>query len=122
MVGMLEILGYAIVAGTAAQVALGLFGTWRRGHLERRSFAAEARLFERQVELSLRRAEAERDLTVNSWSGYRKLKVVRKIREAEDVHSFELAAPAAISARPVPDVPGAHSGTGQATGPLLFPV
>tara|TARA_R110002126_G_scaffold18259_4_gene70006 strand:- start:568 stop:1842 length:1275 start_codon:yes stop_codon:yes gene_type:complete len=104
MVGMLEILGYAIVAGTAAQVALGLFGTWRRGHLERRSFAAEARLFERQVELSLRRAEAERDLTVNSWSGYRKLKVVRKIREAEDVHSFELAA---HNGRPLPQyLPG----------------
>lgn len=99
MIEVLEALGYVIVAGTAAQVALGLFGTWRRGRLERRSFAAEARLFERRVELSLRRAEAERDLTVNSWSGFRKLKVTRKIREAEDVHSFELTA---HNGRPLP--------------------
>ena len=104
MTGMLEILGYAIVTGTAAQVALSLFGTWRRGLLERRNFAAEARLFERQVELSLRRAEAERDLTVNSWSGFRKLTVVRKVREAEDVHSFELVA---HNGRPLPQfLPG----------------
>ncbi|MDF1792696.1 MAG: 2Fe-2S iron-sulfur cluster-binding protein [Thalassobaculaceae bacterium] len=89
---MLETLGYVIVAGTAVQMVLSLYGTWRRGCLERRSFAAEARLFERRVELSLRRAEAERDLTVNAWSGFRKLKVVRKVREAEDVHSFELTA------------------------------
>lgn len=99
MTGLLETLGYVIVAGTAAQMVLGLFGTWRRGYLERRSFAAEARLFERRVELSLRRAEAERDLAANSWSGFRKLKVVRKIREAEDVHSFELVA---HNGRPLP--------------------
>ncbi|WP_281685612.1 2Fe-2S iron-sulfur cluster-binding protein [Thalassobaculum salexigens] len=99
MIGILETLGYVIVAGTAAQMALGLYGTWRRGYLERRSFAAEARLFERRVELSLRRAEAERDLAVNSWSGFRKLKVVRKVREAEDVHSLELVA---HNGRPLP--------------------
>lgn len=99
MSGILETLGYVIVAGTFAQMALGLYGTWRRGYFERRSFAAEARLFERRVELSLRQAEAERDLAVSSWSGFRKLKVVRKVREAEDVHSFELTA---HNGRPLP--------------------
>ncbi|MEQ8813210.1 MAG: 2Fe-2S iron-sulfur cluster-binding protein [Thalassobaculum sp.] len=99
MIGMLEAVGYAIVAGTLAEAAVGLAGTWRRGALERRSLAAESKLFERRLELSLRRAEVERDRAVNTWSGYRKLKVIRKIREAEGVHSLELAA---HNGRPLP--------------------
>lgn len=106
MIGVLETIGYVIVAGTAAEVALSLFGTWRRGYLERRAFATEARLFEHRVEASLRRAEAERDLTVNSWTGFRKFKVVRKIREADDIHSFELVA---HNGRPLPQfLPGQY--------------
>ena len=106
MAGVIETIGYVIVAGTAAEMALSLFGTWRRGYLERRSFAAEASLFERRVALSLSRAEAERDLTVNSWSGFRKFKVARKIREADNIHSFELVA---HNGRPLPQyLPGQY--------------
>lgn len=92
MIGLLEAAGYAIVAGAAADIAVGLAGRWRRSRLARRSVAAEASLFARHAELSLRRAELERDRAVNAWSGYRKLTVARKIPEADDVHSFELAA------------------------------
>ncbi|MBI1207857.1 MAG: 2Fe-2S iron-sulfur cluster binding domain-containing protein [Azospirillum sp.] len=90
MIGALEAVGYLIVAGAAGQAAVGLADGWRRSRQERRIAEADARLFERQAELLLSRAAAERDRVVNTWNGYRKFSVARKIREAEGITSFEL--------------------------------
>lgn len=104
MIGLLEAAGYAIVAGTAAEVAVGLTGAWRRNRLELRNAAVEASWFERHAGLSLRRAQLEHDRATNSWSGFRKMTVARKIREADGIHSFELVA---HDGRPLPSyLPG----------------
>ncbi len=106
MIGVLEAVGYAIVAGTAVEALLGLSGTWRRAVLERRAAAIETGLFERRVEMSLRRAEAERDLAGGTWTGFRKLKVASKTLEADGIHSFELVA---HNGRPLPPfMPGQY--------------
>jgi uncharacterized protein len=90
VIGVLEVAGYAVVAGAAAQAAAGVSGAVQRQVLARRRAAAEARLFEERAQIILREAELERDRHEMSWDGYRKFYIDRKVTEAKDVCSFYL--------------------------------
>lgn len=92
MVGVLEAAGIAIVAGSVAQAAVGLYGVVRRRAGEAGRARENARLFREHARLLLQTERAERDRNELSWNGQRKFYIDRKVMEAKDVCSFYLKA------------------------------
>ncbi len=81
--------GAALVAAVGLQTAIAVFiGARRLHHLQR-----QARLEQDRLNLTLRAARIQSqtaEAEKASWNGWRKFTVARKIRECEDVYSFEL--------------------------------
>ncbi len=90
MVGIVEVAGLAIVGGCAAQMAMGLYGTFQRRVRESDVAAREARLFQQRAQLLLQSDQVERERSELSWNGNRKFYIDRKVEEAKDICSFYL--------------------------------
>ena len=89
-VGLLEVAGYAIVGAALLQAGTGLAGTLRRQALRARRERAEIDLFRDRARELLRAAEAAREKSELSWTGFRKFEVADKVPEAEGICSFYL--------------------------------
>ncbi|MFQ5785581.1 MAG: 2Fe-2S iron-sulfur cluster-binding protein [Alphaproteobacteria bacterium] len=90
MVGIIEAAGWAIVGGSAAQAATGLYGAIQRRLRESATAARDARLFEQRARLLLQSDRADRERSELSWNGNRKFYIDRKVEEAKDICSFYL--------------------------------
>ena len=90
MVGLLEVAGYAIVGAALLQAGGGLAGTLRRQALRVRREKAEIDLFRQRARELLRAAEAAREKSELSWTGFRKFEIADKVEEAENICSFYL--------------------------------
>jgi ferredoxin-NADP reductase len=85
-----QVLGAVIVAAALLQVAILFFGSWRRLSFERSQQDLALKLLQARVagETSLR--QMERDRVGRTWSGVRKFRIERKVRESRDVCAFYL--------------------------------
>ena len=90
MAGIIEVVGWVIVGGSAALMAVGLYGAIQRRVRESTTAAREARLFQQRAQLLLQSNRADRERSELSWNGNRKFYIDQKVEEAKDICSFYL--------------------------------
>ncbi len=90
LAGIIEVVGWVIVVGFAALVAVGLYGAIQRRIRESTTAAREARLFEQRARLLLQSDQADRERHELSWNGNRKFYIDRSVEEAKDICSYYL--------------------------------
>lgn len=84
-----SIVGNVIIAAVAAGTGASLYQTLIRSARQRKQFHLERERLEYEVKCARSRWEvAEQEKS--SWNGWRKFRVFRKVRECDDVCSFEL--------------------------------
>ncbi|MEO5375172.1 MAG: 2Fe-2S iron-sulfur cluster-binding protein [Alphaproteobacteria bacterium] len=106
----LAVLGYVIVAGVAAQTAVGLATMVGRVAMRRRVVTLTLRRLESRLPQVTQPAQVDRGDPEGSWSGWRKFTIDRKVEEAERVWSYYLRP---LDRKPLaPFLPGQHVSVG----------
>ena len=90
MITLLEIAGYAIIAGTVAHVATNLISNVRRTAREAELQRETLELFRQRAQILVEAGLAERERAELSWNGFRKFRIDQKELEAEGIRSFYL--------------------------------
>lgn len=90
VIGLWELAGYGIVGAGLAHALVAFGGSLRQNALRSWRTRAEIEAFRARAQELVRAAEAQREKSELSWTGFRKFELTDKVPEAEGICSFYL--------------------------------